>query len=83
MVYAQRLLVVFIESKISCGKEGINLPVHAYHSNSHFIFFLVIFFLSLSLVSFSIPWFFFSNSYFLVKVSVFLPPFCSRQDPLL
>ena len=33
-------------------------------------FFLVVFFLSFPLVSFSISWFFFSNSYFLVKVPV-------------
>ena len=52
MVYAQRPLLVLIESRISRGRKGNNLPVHACHSNSHFIFFLVVFFLSLPLVSF-------------------------------
>ena len=33
---AQMLLEVFTESRISWGREGTNLPVHAYHSNSHF-----------------------------------------------
>ena len=35
---AQRLLEVFTESRISWGREGTNLPMHAYRSNSHFVF---------------------------------------------
>ena len=33
---AQMLLEVFTESRISWGREGTNLLVHAYRSNSHF-----------------------------------------------
>ena len=33
---AQMLLEVFTESRISWGREGTNLPVHAYRSHSHF-----------------------------------------------
>ena len=44
-------------------------------------FFLVVFFLSFPLVSFSISQFLFSSAYFLVKVLIVPLFFCSRQDP--
>ena len=44
--------------------------MHACRSNSHFIFFLVVLFLSLPLVSFLFLGVSFSNSYFLVMVPV-------------
>ena len=75
MVLAQRPLLVLTESRISRGRGGINLPVHACRSNSHFIFFLVVLFLSLPLVSFLFLGISFLNSYFLVMVPVVAPFF--------
>ena len=65
------LLLVLTESRILCGRKGINLLVHACRSNSLSIFFLVVLFSFFPSHSFlSVSWYIFSNSYSLVMVPV-------------
>ena len=65
---AQMLLEVFTESRISWGREGTNLPVHAYRSHSHFCLSFLRFSFFLFPPLFSISLFLFLSSYFLVEV---------------
>ena len=78
----QMLFEVFIESKISWGREGTNLPVYAYRSYSHFCLSFLRFSFFLFPPLFSISLFLFLSSYFLVEVLVVVPPFWSQQDLL-
>ena len=62
-------LKVFTESRISWEREGTNLPVHAYRSNSHFcLSFLWFSFFPFALISLL----FLLSFYFLVEVPVIL-----------
>ena len=71
MVDAQENSLFLAESKILRVREGINLLVHAYRSNSLSIFFLVFLFSFFPSHSFlSVSWSIFSNSYSSVMVPV-------------